>query len=929
LPVSCYGCGAAVRVDGELCPACRTERVPIDVDADELFPDRSEAEVTMITTIPYELRPAYTGREPALETLMSSFEKARDQSERAFVALIGEPGMGKSRTIKEFARRLKKKDPDARFLIGAADPSGTPHAAFVQLLSARFGVVAGDGAEDTREKIIAGISEVLPADRVTEVAHLIAHLLRVPFEDSPVVTPLLETPQQLETRTFIAVRRFLAADAEAGAMVLCFENLEHCGPETINLLHYLAAGLASAPIVILGTASSSLFERHPTFGGGEGRLVRIDIGPLSAEEAKQLLRELCRPLDFVPERLVEHAQSLAGSPRALFELIRLLLESDVIVRSGSLSWRIDEARLNTIMLPKTYEAVVEARLAVMDDNERDLIERAATVGEIFWLDAVVALVRVSALETDDPDGPTLSEIAAAGDHTRVSVAQALSKLVEREWIVEVPESSVPGEREYRFAYGHLWDHVYDGIQEDKRRAYHTMVARWLELRPEGRGPLAQEDVAEHLEQAGETVAAAARYRRAAQAARGKFLNDRAIRLYARALTCLAEHDLAARIHLWHDLGSVYELKGDFEAALGAFERMLRLAWVAASRSKAAVAFNKMGRVWRRKGDMKLALEYLQRGAELFEQAGDARGIAGSHDDIGRVMYLTGNYDAAFEHVTKGLARRGKGGDKRSIAQSLSNLGNIQKDRGQFQEAENCHQEALELRRQIGDRAGVIGSYNNLAVMAFERGDFAEARRGWQEALSEAEEIGALPLQALSLSNLGELALLEGHHDEARRRLNEALELAEEIDDARMIVEATRNLAQLEKESGHTERARELATHAHEVAAGAGLRDNEGRALLTLAAVWSANLFDADETVQDTLDQASAPKAEQYFQRGVEMLREIGNESELARGLEQYGRYKIERGEVGAGKGLLREALVIFSRLGMPRSAEVEKILQAV
>ena len=39
------------------------------------------------------------------------------------------------------------------------------------------------------------------------------------------------------------------------------------------------------------------------------------------------------------------------------------------------------------------------------------------------------------------------------------------------------------------------------------------------------------------------------------------------------------HDLGTRIQLWHELASVYELIGDFEAALGAFERMLRLSWV--------------------------------------------------------------------------------------------------------------------------------------------------------------------------------------------------------------------------------------------------------------------------------------------------------------------------------------------------------------
>ena len=64
------------------------------------------------------------------------------------------------------------------------------------------------------------------------------------------------------------------------------------------------------------------------------------------------------------------------------------------------------------------------------------------------------------------------------------------------------------------------------------------------------------------------TAVRARYRRAADFARRSFFNDRAIRLYSQALICLGDADLAARIHLWHDLGSVYELKGDHEAALG-------------------------------------------------------------------------------------------------------------------------------------------------------------------------------------------------------------------------------------------------------------------------------------------------------------------------------------------------------------------------
>jgi tetratricopeptide (TPR) repeat protein len=903
----------------------RTDRVPT-IDAGELFAEDAN-EATVITTLPYELRPRYTGRAAALEALGKAFDDTRDLGELSFVVLIGEPGMGKSRTVKELAKTLKRDEPDARVLIGAGDDSGVAYAAFGRLLAARFGITPGESPASAQEKIIAGVAEVLPAARVTEVAHLLAQLLRVPFADSAVVGPLVESPQQLEARTFIAMRRFFAADASAGPLVLCFENLEQCGPETINLLHYLAAGLASSPVMILGTAREAVFERYPSFGDGDVPLVRLDLGALGPEESEALLRELCKPLDEVPPALLSQARKLGGSPRALFELIRLLLESDVIVRSGGMSWMIDRARLATFRFPQTYEQLVAERLRVMDPVERDHLENAAVIGEAFWLDAVVALSRLEALASNDPDGPTLGEIAASGDHSRAAVATALAKLVEREWIYEVRESSVPGEREYRFAYPNLWATVYEAVPETKRHC-HKMVAQWLELRPEGRAAIAQEDVARHLELAGDAAGAAQRYRRAADLARANFFNDRAIRLYSHALECIGESDLAARIHLWHDLGSVYELKGDFEAALGAFERMLRLAWVGASRTKAAVAFNKMGRVWRRKGDLKLALEYLERGAELFDQAGDARGIAGSLDDIGKVLYLLGRYDEAFEKVTAGLARRGKGGDKRSIASSLSSLGNIQKDRGRFSEAYNCHQEALELRRGVGDRWGVSVSQNNLAVLAFELGDLAAARRGWEQALSEAEDIGALPLAALALSNMGELALMEGRHEEARRRLDDALDIAEDIDDRRLQVETTRNLALLESAVGNATRARELARHAHGIAAEAGLRDNEGRALLTLGEVFAGSLFDAEATDEDD-GAAEGRPAEEYFERGLELLREIGNESEVAKGLEQYGRYKIEQGQFGAGKDLLREALVIFTRLGMSRAREVEKVLAAV
>src|SRR3569623_2055186 len=717
-------------------PVAPTRPKTIDPDLDGLDTNQFEAvepgmdfgegegERTVITTASYDLKPKFTGRAAAIAQLQSIVAKAfAPNGTLGFAVIVGEPGMGKSRILHELIGRSKAQHPGLVVLAGIADENSHAYGSIARALTSRAGGVGGEIPVESRDKIQAGGSEVVPAQRVPEIAHLVAHLLRVPFDASPVVGPLLDSPQRLEARLFMALKRLLTAETDNHPVLIVVENLELCETDTINFLQYLAAGMTDRRVAIVGTAPAALWQRHATFGEGEVAPTKIDLTALTPNEAEELLRELCKQLHEVPAKLVQHVRGMGGSPRAIHELVRWLLASDVIVREGMMR-RLDGEKLVTTSLPKTYDDLVAERLRVMEPIERRVIEMASVVGERSWLAAIIALARSHA-NLSDPDGPTLAEIASSGDHSRLAIVAAVNKLIEREWLIEIPLSSVSGERELRFAYPNLWALTYKGLDENRRRDYHNIVARWLELHPEGRSPAQQEEVGRHLALAGETREAALRYRRSPEVARGEYQNDKAIRLFDRALACLGNQDLAQRLHIWHDLGSVYELIGDFEAALGAFERMLRLSWVAASKTKAAVAFNKMGRVWRRKGDLKLALEYLERGLELFRGTGDGRGIAGSLDDIGKTLHMLGRYDEAYAKITEALARRGKGGDKRAIATSMSRLGDVQQDRGQYESAYNCHKEALELRQAVGDRWGQVVSRHNLAALAFALGDAAE------------------------------------------------------------------------------------------------------------------------------------------------------------------------------------------------------------
>ncbi|MEO7732695.1 MAG: hypothetical protein ABIY55_17125, partial [Kofleriaceae bacterium] len=120
-------------------------------------------------------------------------------------------------------------------------------------------------------------------------------------------------------------------------------------------------------------------------------------------------------------------------------------------------------------------------------------------------------------------------------------------------------------------------------------------------------------------------------------------------------------------------------------------------------------------------------------------------------------------------------------------------------------------------------------------------------------------------------------------------------------------------------------ARELAERALGVAQKAGLREQEAQAYMTLGDVLSTSLHDEEATDAGVLSPAAIA-----FGAAIEVLANIGNEAVLAKALFVFGRYKAEIGDHADAKDMLRDALMMFSKLGLERpSSEVEKLLASM
>lgn len=833
-------------------------------------------------------RAPFVGRERELRELDEALTRTIASGAPETVTLIGGEGLGKTRLIGELLARVQAREGDTRFYRSAAPRSGPPHGVVQRILRARFGLGDNADPETTREALRETVSDLLGDPRVTEFLHFLGAFLDVRFPESPFTRALEGEGEQLTRVSRAVLRRFFEADAQRGPLVLTFEDLHVAHDETLDLVHYLIEGAAGAPILFVVSASPELLTRRPDWVSG-GRHHRIDLGPLSTEEASEMMRALLAPTGDPPEELVEAAVDMAGgSPYLLEQMVRTFLEAGTLVpNEEGEGWKVDLDRLDDAQLPLSVDDAIAARIASLAGGERQLLERAASMGSVFWLGALVALGR---LDRDPP------KLWGGAEDLAAHYRDLLNGLEQRDYVIRFPDSSIPGEEEYAFKHNLEREALYRLSDADSIRRYHRRIAEWLEMRLDEHGEETLEMLAFHYERGGVSQQAALYFLAAGDRARARFANAKAADYYERGLELLGDANVVRRIAAEHDYGDVLQRLGRNDEALAAFERMLALAYRLDSKSKGGAAHNRIGRVYRAIGRLEEAMRHLGSGHALFDAAGDRRGVASSLDDIGKVHWMRGAYEAAERFLRMGLEIRRELGDPRSIALSLNNLGLVHQDSGRFEEALGAFSEARSIRRQIGDAPGMAQTLNNLGTIHQDNGDHERARLLWDEALEYARRVGDRMHEAVILTNLGQSHYRMGQPEEAIRVLSEAERISEKLGDRILEAEILRGLAKAHLLIRDVETARASIDRSIALFEKARGKPFLGVALRTLA------------EIEAERGEAGREAADDAYRRALALFEELGNEVELANTCRSFARHleKVTAPDDREGRALIRE-----------------------
>jgi DNA-binding SARP family transcriptional activator/predicted ATPase len=385
----------------------------------------------------------FVGRDTEMASLQALLERA-GRGAGQVCAIVGEPGVGKSRLVHEFVNAARAAGWTTRETGTTSHDTSAIYLPLANLLRAWFGIGERDTLDEASVKLSHGIDAVDAA--LAPARPALAALLDLPPQDAQWDRA---GPPQKRKRTLEAIAALVIRASENAPLILVVEDLHWSDDGTQAVLDHLVDFIGASRVMLLVTHRPEY--RHGWFGKSYFSQLRVDS--LAAESAELLLRSLLGEggkLAALRKHLIERT---GRTPLFLEESVRALADAGALV--GQLGAYQMVRTIDTFDIPSTVHAVLASRIDRLSAQQKTLLQMAAVIGYEFPLDLLQPIAQLD----------------------REQVLDLLGDLQAAEFVYQ---TRLLPQQQYTFKHALTHRVAYESVLKERRRSLHVQLVGVIE-----------------------------------------------------------------------------------------------------------------------------------------------------------------------------------------------------------------------------------------------------------------------------------------------------------------------------------------------------------------------------------------------------------------------------------------------------------------
>jgi class 3 adenylate cyclase/tetratricopeptide (TPR) repeat protein len=692
----------------------------------------------------------FCGHQDELAILNKALSEVEKRNCR-IVSIVGEPGIGKSRLIRQFRESLTPDE--GTFFEGRCLHYGNsiPYRPFIDILRSFFNIEEGDTESRMKEKIIAKVRHL--DERMVDDLPFIFEILSLKIEDKSYFN--IE-PEHRRNKMFITTTRLLVKESLQQSVIVVIEDLHWIDDVTEELLAHLILKLENCPVLFL----LSYRPEYSLSWKNQPGYMQIHLSQLSASSSDELLQSLLPDGELAPEITALVLAKAGGNPLFVEEYTYALLEKGEIQKDdGHYSLTSSPT---SIKLPDTLQGIISSRIDRLPENLKNTLQVASVIGRDFGYEVLRTVMQ-------KPQ----------------RLRNQLEKLQDLELIVT---GGTLSETEYSFKHALIQEVAYGELSGKKQQELHENVGRTIERLYSDRLEELLDILAYHFGNGLSQDKALDYFIRAGNKAKAVFANSEAIEYFKKALELCPKYDsigdgIGANLH--ETLQEIYMLTGKYDQALDSYENSFRLGEQyeeSASRlSKGSTApsellskhlpdlANKQERLanlyYRRshvcimKMQTDEGLNWVDKGLVLSEISDriKARLLCAKSN----LNTLRSEYTLALDCCWKAIEYAHDIQDEIE-ASAYCLMGYIHNQLGNVKIQADYYQRALDIAIRLQKPELEAEALDSLAICFNRSDDWKRAEMYYKKSLSISEKIGSVNMQLRTLTNYSDLLIRRGH-----------------------------------------------------------------------------------------------------------------------------------------------------------------------